>query len=118
MAVPEPLLAIHAALPGANAIPQGFRRLASEASAPAPAESATSRVVEYPLAALTVRVAEMLVLPAADPPPAPEQVRVNVLLPAPTGVTAWVPLVACVPLHAPLALQVPALVVDQLSVAD
>src|SRR5512146_3402400 len=99
-------------------MPQGFRRLASDAGAPAPAEPATSRVVEYPLAALTVRVAEMLVPPAADPPALPEQVSVNVLLPAPVGVTARVPLVACVPLHAPLALQALALVVDQVSVAD
>jgi hypothetical protein len=51
-------------------------------------------------------------------PEAPEHVRVNVLLPAPLGVTDSVPLVACVPLHPPLALQVLALVDDQVSVAD
>jgi hypothetical protein len=75
-------------------------------------------VVEYPLAALTVRVVETLASPPPDPPETPEQVRVNVLLPAPVGVTDWVPLVACVPLHAPLALHALALVDDQVSVAD
>ena len=72
-------------------------------------------MVEYPLAALTVSVVDTLVFPA---PEAPEHVRVNVLLPAPLGVTDSVPLVACVPLHPPLALQVLALVDDQVSVAD
>jgi hypothetical protein len=45
------------------------------------------------------------------------QLRVYVTLPAPAGVTDCVPLVASVPVHPPLAVQLLALVVDQVKVA-
>ncbi len=47
----ERLLAIHADLPGAKTIPQGLTRFASAETAPNPAESETSFVTEYLLAA-------------------------------------------------------------------
>jgi hypothetical protein len=68
-----------------------------------------------------VRITDIAVVPP-PPPPYPEpdgavQVSVYVLLPAVVGVTTWVPVVASLPLHAPLALQVLAPVVDHISVA-
>ena len=45
------------------------------------------------------------------------QLRVYVTFPAPVGVTDCVPLVASVPVHPPLAVQLLALVVDQVKVA-
>jgi hypothetical protein len=62
--------------------------------------------------ALTVSVAEALPLP-----PLPVQVKVYVSDPAIVGVSAAVPLVASVPLQAPLAVHVVALVDDQVNVA-
>jgi hypothetical protein len=48
---------------------------------------------------------------------APEQVSVYEAVPAAVGVTVSVPLVGCVPLQAPLAVQDVAFVEDQVSVA-
>jgi hypothetical protein len=62
--------------------------------------------------AVTVNVADCLALP-----PAPVQVRVYASLPVAVGVSVAVPLVAWVPLHAPLAVQDVAFVEDQVRVA-
>jgi uncharacterized protein (UPF0212 family) len=62
--------------------------------------------------AFTVSVAEALPLP-----PFPVQVSVYVSVPAAVGVSDCVPLVVCVPLHAPLAVHDVALVDDQVRVA-
>ncbi len=85
-------MATQAGLPGAKTMPHGLTRLASDDMAPTPAESETSLVTEYPLAAFTVSVAEAIVLPLAAS--APVQVSVYVSLPAAVGVTAWLPAVA------------------------
>ena len=50
-------------------------------------------------------------------PPAPVQARLYVAVPDAEGVTVAVPLVVCVPLQPPLAVQLVALVEDQESVA-
>jgi hypothetical protein len=48
----------------------------------------------------------------------PLQVSVNVSVPTAVGVSVTVPVTACDPLHAPLAVQVVPLVADQVRVDD
>jgi hypothetical protein len=62
--------------------------------------------------AFTVSVAEALPVP-----PLPVHVNVYVAVPAAAGVSDCVPLVVCVPLHAPLAVHDVALVDDQVRIA-
>jgi hypothetical protein len=71
------------------------------------------RTVTVASCAVTVRFATLVAFALADP----EQANMYVADPAALGVTTMVPLVACVPVHAPLAVQEVALVEDQVSVA-
>jgi hypothetical protein len=77
-------------------------------SAPPPPECAAT----VTLITVTASTAEALALP-----PGPVQVSMYVSVPATLGETVRLPDVACVPLHAPLAMQELALLLDQVSVA-
>jgi hypothetical protein len=77
-----------------------------------PATSDTSWVTVAALAAVTVSVADAVLLLYMPP----VQVRVKVSEPAAVPVTVIVPLTGCVPLHAPLAVQVVPVVADHMSV--
>lgn len=63
---------------------------------------------------MTVKVTEL----GAEVPAAPVQVNEYVSVPVSVGVSVWVPVVASVPLHAPEAVQLVALVEDQVILVE
>lgn len=104
------MLDVQKGVVGPATIPQGFFRFASKCNAPAMSD--TSAVFEYTLLTVTFTVCWVV----CDP--APVHVSVYAPVPVAVGVTDMLPDCACEPDHQPLAVQLVASVLDQVTFAD